>query len=286
MKLTDYDISHPYQATVIKSERITDEATDEVRHIVLEVNDPRFHHFEGQSIAVLVPGPHDFGNPQHVRLYSIASTRAGENNDISRFSICVRRCFYIDEVSGERFPGVASNYLCDRQPGELIKLTGPYGRQFQAPRNEDSNILMIGVGTGIAPFRAFVKHIYDDRESWKGKVRLFYGARTGMDLLYMNDRMDDFTNYYDQKTFKAFESLSPRPHFDEPAQIDRSIKENAEEVWEMMQDPKTYVYISGLSRLEDTMDKALSEIAGSDEAWQQQKAKMIEEGRWSTLMYD
>lgn len=286
MKLTDYDLSHPYQATVIKSERITDEATDEVRNIILEVNDARFHHFEGQSVAVLVPGPHDFGNPHHVRLYSIASTRHGEGGALAQFSLCVRRCFYIDEVNGERYPGVASNYLCDRQPGELIQLTGPYGRQFQAPRDENSNILMIGVGTGIAPFRAFVKHIYDDRGDWKGQVRLFYGARTGMDLLYMNDRNNDFSNYYDEKTFKAFEALSPRPHFDEPAQIERSVKENAEEVWSLLQDDKTYVYISGLSKLEDTMDMAFADLAGSRQDWEAKKDTMIQEGRWSTLMYD
>ena len=52
-------------------------------------------------------------------------------------------------------------------------------------------MLMVGVGTGIAPFRAFVKHIYEERGGWKGQVRLFYGAKTGMELLYMNDVRKD-----------------------------------------------------------------------------------------------
>ena len=34
--------------------------------------------------------------------------------------ILVRRCFYLDEVSGERYAGVASNYLCDAKPGDQI----------------------------------------------------------------------------------------------------------------------------------------------------------------------
>ena len=286
MNLTEYDISNPYKAKVVKSERITVDTTDEVRHIVLNVSDATFHYLEGQSIGVLVPGPHEFGNPYHMRLYSIASSRQGENENMSEISICVRRCFYIDDVSGERYPGVASNFLCDRQPGDEIQLTGPYGRHFLPPRDKTCNILMIGIGTGIAPFRAFLKHIYDERREWQGKVRLFYGAKTGMDLLYMNDRNNDLSLYYDQETFKAIEAFSPRPHVDEPEDIDRSLAENKEEVWEMVKDPKTYVYVSGLSRLEETLDTVLSGMAGSEEKWEEMKKQMAAQGRWSTLFYE
>ena len=286
MKLTEYDISHPYNARVVKSERITDESTDEVRHIVLSISDATFHFVEGQSIGVLVPGPHEFGNEYHMRLYSIASSRQGENQNLAEISLCVRRCFYIDDVSGERFPGVASNFLCDRRPGDTVLLTGPYGRQFLPPKDNKSNMLMIGVGTGIAPFRAFMKHIYDERKEWKGKVRLFYGAKTGMDLLYMNDKNTDISLYYDKETFKAFEAFSPRPHFDEPAQVEQSLKENSSEVWDLIQDPNTYVYVSGLSRLESRLDKTMQEFAGSEEKWQGMKQELVASGRWSTLFYD
>jgi ferredoxin--NADP+ reductase len=286
MNLTEYDISRPYKATVVKSERITDESTDEVRHITLNVSDATFHHLEGQSIGVLVPGPHEFGNEYHMRLYSIASARQGEDQNMAEISICVRRCFYIDEVSGERYPGVASNFLCDRSSGDEIQLTGPYGRHFMPPRDKTCNILMIGIGTGIAPFRAFLKHIYEERKEWSGKVRLFYGARTGMDLLYMNDKNGDLANYYDKETFKAIEALSPRPHADEPEELDRTLNDNKDEVWELVQDPKTYVYVSGLSRLEDTLDKTLTKMAGSEEAWLDMKKAMTAQGRWSTLFYE
>jgi ferredoxin--NADP+ reductase len=286
MKLSEYNTDRIYRADVVSTERITDESTDEVRHIILRIPDPTFQYLEGQSIAVLVRGPHEFGNEQHVRLYSIASSLGTVRDRGAEISICVRRCFYIDEVSGERHPGIASNYLCDLRPGDRIEISGPYGRQFLPPRDETCNLLMIGVGTGIAPFRAFTKHIYGVHGGWKGKVRLFYGARTGLDLLYMNDKNKDLTNYYDEETFKAFEAVSPRPHFDEPADLASTIKEHGKEVWSMLQHPKTHAYVSGLSKLEEQLDKALGEIAGSDEAWQQAKAKLIEEGRWSTLFYE
>lgn len=285
MNLTEYDISHPYKAVVARSARITPEDTAEVRHITLNISSATFNYLEGQSIGVLVPGPHSFGNTHHMRLYSIASSRQGEGNNMSELSICVRRCFYIDEVSGERHPGVASNFLCDRKPGDELLIVGPYGRQFLAPRDPACNLLMIGVGTGIAPFRAFLKHIYSERKDWQGKVRLFYGANSGMDQLYLNDRNDDLTLYYDEETFEAFQALSPRPHLEEPIDMASAVRAHAEEVWAMIQNEKTYVYVAGLQRLEEQMDEVLSEIAGSEAAWQEKKQELIANRRWSTLFY-
>lgn len=286
MNLTEYDISHPFRATVVKSERITDPKTDEVRHITLNIADTSFHYLEGQSVGVLVPGPHPFGNKHHLRLYSIASSRQGEHLDLAEISLCVRRCFYIDEVSGERFPGIASNFLCDARPGDSLLLTGPYGRHFIPPRDLNANILMIGIGTGIAPFRAFLKHIYEERKGWKGTVRLFYGARTGLDLLYMNDRNNDLSLYYDQDTFRAIEALSPRPHADAPVDMDRSLLDNTVEVAQLIRDNRTFVFVSGLAKLEHDLDQTLAEILAPEQAWPALKQTMIAQGRWATLFYD
>ena len=286
MRTTEYDISNPYKAQVVSSERLTPPDTDEVRHIVLSIPDATFNFIEGQSIGVLAPPSGDFGNEHHLRLYSIASSRQGEDGNLAEISLCVRRCFYLDEISGERHPGIASNYLCDAKVGDEILITGPYGRQFQAPKDDTANLLMIGVGTGIAPFRAFLKHIFEERKEWRGKVRLYYGARTGMDLLYMNDQKNDLSLYYDRGTFQAFEALSSKPHFDDPPDIGRRLMDNALEVWSMIQEPNTYVYVSGLSSLEQSLDRIMTALAGSEEEWQAMKKKLVSERRWSTLFYE
>jgi ferredoxin--NADP+ reductase len=285
-RLQEYDVSTTFEGKVLESTRITpDDVADEVRHIVLEVDKGEFHFKLGQSVGLLIPGPHEFGNENHFRLYSIASTEKGEKPGTSTISLCVKRCFYIDDVNGERYPGVASNYLCDLQPGDTVTLTGPYGIAFSLPEDPSANILMIGLGTGIAPFRAFVKHIYDEIGEWNGKVRLFYGAKRGMELLYMNDQKNDLANYYDQDTFKAFEAVSPRPHLNEPIDLERTLSENASEVWEMLQDPNTYVYVAGLEQVSDMLDKALSKMAGSEEKWLRLKKHLIACDRWAELIY-
>jgi len=286
MNLHEFDISRVLPATLVRSERITPKDSEaEVRHLVLKVPDG-LHYLEGQSIAVLPPGPPEFGNPYHFRLYSIASARDGEDEIPGTISICVRRCFYIDEVSGERYPGKASNFLCDARPGDEVPIAGPYGTPFRIPSDENCNLLMVGVGTGIAPFRALCKHLYSGHLSWRGKVRLFYGAKTGMEMLYLNDVNKDLSLYYDEETFEAFEALSPRPAFDAPPALDRLLMENSHEIWEMVQDPKTYVYLAGLLDAAHNFEKAMSAAAGSDEAWQDMHVQLMAEGRLSELLYE
>ena len=287
MNLNEYDVSNQYSAMLLRSERITpSESAAEVRHLVLQLPVKRFDYLEGQSIGVLAPGPHDFGSRRHLRLYSIANSRSGEAGRGSTISICVRRCFYIDEVSGERYPGKASNFLCDAQPGDPIQITGPYGSQFSIPTDESCNLLMVGAGTGIAPFRAFVKRIFESRRRWTGKVRLFYGASSGMELLYMNDVNKDIALYYDQDTFRAFEALSPRPHLNEPPALDSVLADNAGEIWDMIQNTKTHVYLAGLVNAAEKFDKGMTAAAGSEQAWREKRAELVAQNRYAELLYE
>ena len=147
-------------------------------------------------------------------------------------------------------------------------------------------MVMVGVGTGIAPFRAFMKHIYEERGGWQGQVRLFYGAKTGMELLYMNDVRKDLSLYYDEKSFKAFEAVSPRPHFDAPPDLERVLAENSQEIWDLVRRPNTYVYIAGLSDAARNFRKAMISVAGSPEVWQAEYEELLRAGRYAELLYE
>ena len=286
MRLDDYETEKKYAATVRESVRITPEGSEvEIRNIVLDVDGRDFGFDVGQNIGVVVPGPHEFGQDEHLRLYTIASTPTLQNGNGSRLEICVRRCFYIDEFSGERHKGIASNYLCDRKPGDEILVTGPYGLAFDLPDEKDADLLLIGLGTGIAPFRAFVKHIYKNLGGWDGKVRLFYGAKSGLEMLYMNDEQNDFENYYDEETFKAFSAISPRPHMDDQIPLDEAIGKNGAEVWEMVLKSDTHVYVAGLENILGQLDKSFAKLAGSEEKWARRKAELVAGRRWTELVY-
>ena len=287
MRLEDYPIEPSYSATVLTSEPITEAAADvEVRELVLEVEDHDFDFELGQSVGVLAPGPAEFGGSLHHRLYTVADLPdMGDSGHNPRITIAVRRCNYIDEYSGEEYIGINSNYLCDRRPGDKVKITGPFGIPFKVPEDRNANLLLIGMGTGIAPFRALVKHIYRDIGDWKGRIRLLYGAQSGLELLYMNDKRDDFTNYYDEETFEAFKALSPRVNWADPIAWDYAIEDRADEISNLLEDEHTHVYVAGLRRVRDELDGLFSRLFGAEEAWARRKAELVKAGRWVELLY-
>jgi ferredoxin--NADP+ reductase len=286
MRLEDYPTEPQFSATVVSTERITEDASDvEVRELVLEVDDHEFDFEIGQSIGVIAEGPKEFGPSVHHRLYTIADTPLPRELGKPEITIVVRRCNYIDDYSGEEYLGFGSNYICDRKEGDQVTITGPFGMPFKVPDDKSANLLLIGLGTGIAPFRALVKHIYQNVGDWKGKVRLFHGAHSGLELLYMNDKRDDFARYYDEETFEAIHAMSPRPNWADPIAWDYAIEQRAEEIWDMLSDEHTYVYVAGLVSIRDTLDRLFGAMCRSDERWMKLKADLVEQGRWVELLY-
>ena len=164
--LADFNIENKYKATVKKTERLTPTNTEEIRELLLEVKSSNFKCEVDQSFGVLVETQGEFGNQLHHRLYSNADLHKTSDNN-QQLTVLVKRCNYVDDFNGELYPGVASNFLCDRKVGDEITITGPFSLPFVVPDDKTSNLILIGMGTGIAPFRAFVKHIYKNVKDWK-----------------------------------------------------------------------------------------------------------------------
>ncbi|MDI6747515.1 MAG: hypothetical protein QMD17_10245 [Rhodocyclaceae bacterium] len=279
----DTGTSKLYTATLVRSQRITPaDSPEEVRHMVLRREGNTFDGKMGQCIRIMAPG--QYGNKYHPRLYLIAEP-GSESNDGTEFAICVKRHNYIDDFNGERYPGIASNYLCDLPVGATVEFAGPVGYPFTMPESRQAGIIMIGMGTGIAPFRVLIRTIYEQYGSWEGKVRLFYGAKSGLEMLYMNDANKDLAQYVYQPTFKAFQAISPRPALDAPVELDKALEQNAAEVWEMVQRADTHVYVAGVNDMLPRVEKALAGIAGSVAAWSQVKKSLQDSGRWQEVLF-
>ena len=271
-----------YSAVLTASRRITPPASrEEVRHLAFKTGDLSFDGTLGNCIRVMAPG--QLGNPWHTRLYSIMDLE--RRNDGTEFAICVRRCSYIDDFNGEEYQGVASNYLCDLRPDDSIQFAGPVGYPFVIPEDKTADILMLGMGTGIAPFRTLIRQIYEKIGGWQGRVRLFYGAKSPLEMLYMNDENNDLANYFDQPTFKAFQAVSPRPGLDAPVALDKALEQNAAEVWEMLKRPGTRVFVAGTGNMLAMVDRAMADLAGSAREWASVHAQLRSSGRWSEVLY-
>ena len=272
-----------FSAQLLRATRMTSEASrEDVRELRFRTDDPSFRAAAGQLVRVMAPG--QFGNRYHERFYSLAEIEYPKP-DRAEFTLCVRRCFVIDDFNGEEYAGVASNYLCNLPIGGTIEYAGPVGYPFAPPSDRQADVLMIAMGTGIAPFRGLVRAIYDQVPRWEGKVRLYHGARSGLEMLYMNDANSELGIYRDQPTFKAFQAMSPRPSMNAPVEMDKAIENNATEVWEMLLNPKTQVFVAGTQQMLAGIESVLGRLAGTRSKWDAQRRQMAAERRWVEVLY-
>lgn len=271
MHLDNLDRSRHVAAIVVENTRVTAESDPvDLRHLVLNIARPDGPCFDGQAFGVAAPD----GGAKAFRLYTVADVRpvpVGGGLDVGLY---VRR-----------WGGPVSGYLCSRARGDAVTLHGPYDYRFRLPMDNRSNLVMIGAGTGIAPFRALVHKAYDARVDWKGKVRLFYGPATGMEALYTNEP-GDIGQYFDRRTFRAIDALKTRRSIPGSHEPGRGAAQNLGELWDLVRDPDTYVYFAGPRAGRAGLDSAMAEAAGGADVWAAATDALRARNHWAELLFD
>jgi sulfite reductase (NADPH) flavoprotein alpha-component len=118
------------------------------------------------------------------RLYSIASSRKAVGEAVHLTIATVRY-----ESFGRSREGVASSYLADRSAGGTVPVFVHTAKHFRLPEDAATDVVMVGPGTGVAPFRAFLQ----ERAATGGSGRnwLFFGEqRRASDFLYEEELME------------------------------------------------------------------------------------------------
>ena len=138
------------------------QATGETCHIIMG-HKGKMPYWEGQSYGVIPPGTNPKnGKPNSVRLYSIASSRYGDDMTGTTTSLCVRRATYwCPELKADdpAKKGICSNFLCDAKPGEELKLTGPSGKVMLIPEKDPNvDLIMVSVPACSRNSRASTAH--------------------------------------------------------------------------------------------------------------------------------
>lgn len=96
------------------------------------------------------------------------------------------------EVVIKRGSGMA-DYLSDLTPGAEVEVEGPMGRGFDLEPFKGSNVILMGVGTGISPLRSVWKSIIENRNDF-GKVSIYAGFLTPLHSL-LTDELAALSNY-------------------------------------------------------------------------------------------
>ncbi len=180
--------AEPVTATVVSNELCTAagrKSAGFTRHIALDLTGTALAGacIPGQSLGVIPPGLDAQGRPHKLRLYSLASPTRGEDGHGHVHSVTVKRMIDEHLVHPGLFLGVASNYLCDRAPGDKVLVTGPSGKKFVLPQDVAAHdYVFFATGTGVAPFRGMLIDLLE--AGCTSKVVLVLGAAYATDLLY------------------------------------------------------------------------------------------------------
>ena len=199
------------------------------------------------------------------RYYSISSSPSG---DASRCSVTVG---VVEGLAGSGrgiYRGVCSNYLASRREGETIHATLRETKAgFRLPEDASVPIIMIGPGTGLAPFRGFLQEraARQAKGATLGLAMLFFGCRhPDQDFLYA-DELKAFATSGITELYTAFSRADPPKTY-----VQHLVAAEKEKVWSLIEQG-AIVYVCGDgSRMEPDVKAALVAIyrerAGVDAA--------------------
>ena len=212
------------------------------------------------------------------RLYSISSSPKAHPGEVHLTVGAVRY-----EKHGRHRKGVASTFLADRA-GDIVKVFVNPSHGFRPPANGDAPMIMVGPGTGIAPFRAFL----EERAATgaKGKNWLFFGdQKRSADFLY-----EEQLTAWQKSGFLTRLDLAFSRDQSEKIYVQTRMLENAAELWSWLEAGAHFYVCGDASRMAKDVDEALHkaiETAGGKTA-DEAKAyveKMKSEKRYQRDVY-
>ncbi len=285
-----YKPKKPLVGKCIGNEELVKEGgVGRVRHLTFDISNSDLWYLEGQSIGIIPPGNDDKGKPHKLRLYSIASTRHGDNSNDDTVSLCVRELVYQHPETNETIYGVCSSYLCNLEEGADVTITGPVGKEMLLPEDPNANIIMMATGTGIAPFRAYLRRMFQEQhEDYKfnGFAWLIFGIPYTENILYKEDLEKLQAEF--PKNFRLTYAISREQKTADGKKmyIQNRVAEEVSEIWKLLQEEKTHTYICGLKGMEDGIDEALAAEAEKHGAkWSDFQKSMKKAGRWHVETY-
>jgi sulfite reductase (NADPH) flavoprotein alpha-component len=186
------------------------------------------------------------------RLYSISSSLAAHPNQVHLTVGAVR----YTNPRGRSCHGVASTFVADRLlPGRAARIFVQPAHGFALPADPNTPIIMIGPGTGIAPFRAFLQHRAVTNAT--GRNWLFFGDQTAdHDFLYRDEINAMLASGLLTRLDVAFSRDQTQKVY-----VQHRMFENAAEIWAWIQNG-AHVYVCGdAKRMAKDVDDALKQIA-------------------------
>ena len=189
------------------------------------------------------------------------------------------------ESHGKKRGGVASTYFADRRKvGDAVRIYVKPNRHFRLPEDGNRPIVMIGAGTGVAPYRAFIEDRVEDGA--KGKSWLVFGERNFTnDFLYQLEWQEYLADGALSRLDVAFSRDQP-----EKIYVQQRLWEARADLNKWVEDG-AHIYVcgdeKGMARDVDAMlGRILAEAArGDDEAGRAKLKELAKAGRYQRDVY-
>jgi len=184
------------------------------------------------------------------RLYSIASSLKAHPEEVHLTVDTVRY-----EIHGRKRKGVCSDFLAERAGKDTpVPVFIQASKHFRVPENNDMPIIMVGPGTGIAPFRAFL----EERKATgaEGRNWLFFGAqKSSCDFFYK----EELETYQTEGVLTRFDTAFSQDQ-NYKIYVQTRMMEKAKELWNWLEQGAHFYVCGDASRMAKDVDKALHEI--------------------------
>ena len=219
--------------------------------------------------------------PLRPRLYSISSSPAAHAGEVHLTVGLVR----FVNARGRQCRGVASTFLGERvRPGQKVRVFVQPSHAFAPPSNGNTPIIMVGPGTGVAPFRAF---LHDRRATGaRGRNWLLFGdQRRACDFLYE----DELLGMHRDGLLTRLDTAFSRDQA-EKVYVQQRMAENAAELWAWLRDGAHFYVCGDAKRMAADVDAALRAVVAeqgrmSPEAAKAFVADLAKAGRYQRDVY-
>jgi len=214
------------------------------------------------------------------RLYSIASSMKAHPDEVH---LTVAKVEY--QTAGRLRKGVASTFLCDRlEESDTVGIYLQSAKHFKLPTDTSVDVIMVGPGTGIAPFRAFL----EERATVKGDGRnwLFFG------------NPHEETDYFYQEELSAMRKAGNLTYLDvawsrdqeKKVYVQNKMLEQGGELWRWLEGGAHFYVCGDATYMAGDVDRALHEIAAkhgkmSEKAAAEYLAQMKKDQRYQRDVY-
>lgn len=204
------------------------------------------------------------------------------------YSISSAQCVYPDEIhltvsyveyetSNIKRHGVASHYLC-KLARDDVKIYIHHAHKFKLPENPSTSIIMIGVGSGIAPFISFIQNRYFYKSP--GKNWLFFGERNkALDFYY-----ERFLEKLEKEKFLKVTTAFSRDQ-EEKIYVQHRLLENKSKIWQWIQKGASIYVCGDAKKMAADVDNALVTIFIKEGAMDERQAKNFLEQLLSDKRY-